>query len=154
MSDDARTRLLETIHRTIPLSRAMGFDIVELGPHGICVEAPLEPNVNIHGTGFAGSLYALGALTAWAMGTHLIENAQLDAELVIARAEINYRQPVTGRIRCTARPADSAAASFTRELVANGRSRLPIEVSIADGAALVAAQLHARLTQPRDSLPG
>ena len=89
------------IHRTIPLSAAMGYEIVKLDEARIVVEAPLEPNINIHGTGFAGSLYTLGVLSAWALCNHVIDAAGLDAELVIAEANIRYRAPVRGRIRCS-----------------------------------------------------
>ena len=69
--------LEEMIHRGIPLSQAMGYRITELADTRICVAAPLAPNRNVHETGFAGSLYALGILTAWGLCTHVVARAVL-----------------------------------------------------------------------------
>ena len=65
--NDAAAALEQRIHAGIPLSRSVQFHIAELDGQSIRVAAPLAPNINVHGTGFAGSLYALGILTAWAM---------------------------------------------------------------------------------------
>mgnify|MGYP006388543281 CR=1 FL=1 len=54
------------LHREIPLSAAIGVRVEVAGPGGVVLAAPLEPNVNHRGTAFAGSISALGMLTAWA----------------------------------------------------------------------------------------
>lgn len=137
---------LETrIHAGIPLSRAMQFHIAALEEHAIRVEAPLDPNINVHGTGFAGSLYALGILTAWGMGAHLIALAGHAAELVVAEASIRYRVPVTGDIVCACRVDPVLAQVFSTRLQSHGRARLALEVAIGDpAAATIQAQMHAR----------
>ena len=96
MSTAEALELQRLIRATIPLSEAMGYRITELSDTRIRVEAPPEPNINIHGTGFAGSLYALGILTAWGLCSHVVTAAGLDAELVVAEANIRYRAPVRG----------------------------------------------------------
>ena len=130
------------IHRTIPLSAAMGYEIVELDEARIVVEAPLQPNINIHGTGFAGSLYSLGVLSAWALCNHVIDDAGLDAELVVADAAIRYRAPVRGRIRCCCRLNSNQIQGFVSGLRARGRARIQVEVDIGEEPA---AQIHATL---------
>ena len=138
------TDLQHRIHEAIPLSRAMGFRITELGDTRIAVEAPLGPNINVHDTGFAGSLYALGILAAWGLAAHLIDRAGLTAELVVAEANIRYRAPVQTDISCRCGTDDAAAAAFVGDLAARGRARLALEVVIGDGpAAVIAAQMHA-----------
>ncbi|MCB1725190.1 MAG: YiiD C-terminal domain-containing protein [Chromatiaceae bacterium] len=133
------------IHSGIPLSRAMRFRICSLDGHAIRVEAPLEPNINVHGTGFAGSLYALGILTAWAMTAHVIARAGLDAELVVASATIRYRAPVTGDITCACDVEVPAAAAFVAALGGRGRARLALRVQIGAGpAAEIEAHMHAQ----------
>jgi len=82
--NDAAFDLQRRIHAGIPLSRAINFWVTTLGDTVIEVEAPLAPNINVHGTGFAGSLYALGILTAWGLCSHLIHQAELAADLVEA----------------------------------------------------------------------
>jgi len=138
------TDLQHKIHRAIPLSQTMGYRIAELGDTRIAVEAPLGPNINIHGTGFAGSLYALGILAAWGLCAHLIARAGLEAELVVAEATIRYRAPVRSDIRCHCALSDAAAAAFVNDLAANGRARTTLEVTIGEGpAALIQAVMHA-----------
>lgn len=136
--------LQRRIHEAIPLSAAMGYRITELGDTRITVEAPLGPNVNIHGSGFAGSLYALGILTAWALCAHLIERAGLKADLVVAEAGIRYRAPVRRDVVCHCTLTAEAADTFIRDLAGTGRSRATLEVAIGEGpAAVIQALMHA-----------
>lgn len=141
------TDLQHRIHRFIPLSQAMGLRVTELGDTRITVEAPLAPNLNIHGTGFAGSLYAVAILAAWGLCTHLIDRAGLKADLVVAGASIRYRAPVQGDIVCHCAITEDAARTFVGDLAANGRARCSLEVTIGGGpAALLEASMHARRT--------
>ena len=61
----------------------------------------IEPNINIRSTGCAGSIYSLGVLTGWALCTHIMDELGIEAELVVARAEIRYRAPVNGELECS-----------------------------------------------------
>ena len=144
MNIAAATDLQAKIHRAIPLSQSMGYRITELADTRIGVAAPLAPNRNIHGTGFAGSLYALGILTAWGLCAHVIARAGLDADLVVAEATIRYRAPVRGDIVCRCSLTDEAVHSFVAELVAKGRARTTLDVAIGDGpAAMIEAAMYA-----------
>jgi thioesterase domain-containing protein len=134
--------LQEIIHQTIPLGEAMGFKILELSSSNIITEGPLEPNVNIHGTGFAGSIYSLATLSAWALVTHAIAEQGLEAELVIARADIKYRAPVQGTIHCECRLSKNQLQKFFDGLVKKNHARLEAEVNVGK---LPEAQLHSTL---------
>ena len=79
----AAEALTKKIHEAIPLSRAMQFSIDLMDQDSIHVSAPLEPNVNIHGTGFAGSIYSLAVLTGWSLCTHIMDELVMDGELVV-----------------------------------------------------------------------
>jgi thioesterase domain-containing protein len=138
----AATELQDKIHRNIPMSQAMGFRITELTDRRISVAAPLAPNRNIHGTGFAGSLYGLGMLAAWGLCAHIIARAGLDADLVVVEATIRYRAPVRGDIACHCSITDDAAQAFIDDLAAKRRARIALEVAIGDGPAAV---LHAMM---------
>lgn len=143
--NDAATALERRIHEGIPLSRAMHYRITLLHDTRIRVEAPLAPNVNVHGTGFAGSLYALGILTAWALCAHLIDRAMIDADLVVAAADIRYRAPIRDDIRCDCTVSAHEAEDFVRQLRQDGRARLAVTVRVGEGpAAQIEAQMHAR----------
>lgn len=141
------TDLQHRIHGAIPLSQAMGYRITELADTAITVEAPLGPNINIHGSGFAGSLYALGILAAWGLCAHLLDRASLSADLVVAEATIRYRSPVRSDIVCHCAVTEAAAEKFIGDLAGRGRSRLSLEVTIGEGpAATIEAVMHASRT--------
>jgi thioesterase domain-containing protein len=147
MDSNAAIELEAKIHRGIPLSQAMGFRITRLREQEISVSAPLTPNRNIHGTGFAGSLYGLGILTAWGLCAQIIARAGLDGDLVVAEASIRYRAPVRGEITCHCSIADDAARAFLDDLAARRRARVSLEVAIGEGpAAVISARMHASRT--------
>ena len=129
---DAAAALQEKIRTAIPLSAAMQFTIESLDTGAIRVSAPLPPNVNIHGTGFAGSIYSLAVLTGWALATHILEDAALDADLVVAKGEIRYRAPVTGDLYCATDVDAAARDSFLRDTRARGKGILQLEISVGD----------------------
>ena len=136
---DAATALTQKIRDHIPLSQAMQFSIDELGLDSIRVSAPLEPNINIHGTGFAGSLYSIGILTGWALATHVMDELEMKAELVVGKAEIRYRAPVTSALTCVCSCNDEQRQQFMHGVQESGKGRLDLEIVIGDGQALIQA---------------
>ena len=62
---DLCTDLQAIWYQQIPLSKAMDMRIVDFADNTLTCCASLAPNVNVHGTAFAGSLYAVQALTGW-----------------------------------------------------------------------------------------
>ena len=118
------------IRSTIPLSEAMKFEIVELDDNSIQVRAPLSPNVNIHGTGFAGSIYSLAVLTGWAMCMHILTSEKIDGDLVVGKAEIKYRSAVTGDIDCRCVINESVRLSFIERIAASGKAKVELEVVV------------------------
>lgn len=131
MSISAR-ELQEKIRLNIPLSENMQFEIVELDEDSIHVQAPLAPNVNIHGTGFAGSIYSLAVLAGWAKCTQILSVNKIDAELVVARAEIKYRRAVTGDIDCRCSVDELERQAFIEEFENRGKSKLELTVIVGD----------------------
>ena len=129
---DPRTDLQNRIRSTIPISEAMQFSIEELDPLSIMVRAPLAPNVNIHGTGFAGSIYSIALLAGWGLSTHIMDQLGMDGELVIRRAEIKYRAPVTGPIECRAVVSDAERREFQDSFYDTGKGRLSLTIEIGD----------------------
>jgi thioesterase domain-containing protein len=126
------TSLQQKIRRSIPLSETMQFEIEQLSSHSITVMAPLAPNINIHGTGFAGSIYSLGILTGWALTTHIMSLTGMQASLVVARAEIKYRSPVTADIKCFASVSESASKEFYDNFKAGSNSPLQLCIDIGE----------------------
>ena len=128
----AATELTLKIRDAIPLSESMQFSIDRLDLDEIRVSAPLAPNINIHGTGFAGSIYSLAVLTGWALCTHIIDELELDAELVVGRAEIAYRAPVRADLECYCSTDANVREAFLQEYRTRGKGRLKLEVTVGD----------------------
>lgn len=130
---NAARALQDRIRATIPLADAMQFSITELDVDRIRVGAPLKPNVNIHGTGFAGSLYSIAVLTGWALCMHLIDHFGLDAELVVGKGEIRYRAPVRGPIECRTACSGAERDAFVAGVRDAGKGKMRLEITVGDG---------------------
>ena len=124
--------LQQQIRQAIPLSDAMQFRIDALSMESILVSAPLSPNLNIHGTGFAGSIYSVAVLAGWALCTHILGEYGVDAELVVAKAEIRYRSPVTGDLQCKTCAGAAARESFIKGVRDRGKAVLLLDVEVGD----------------------
>ncbi len=128
----AAADLTSKIREAIPLSESMQFSIDRLDTGGIRVSAPLTPNINIHGTGFAGSIYSVAVLTGWALCTHIIDDSNIDADLVVGRAEISYRAPVTGNIDCHCDINDQQREAFLQTFHERGKAKLVLDIGVGD----------------------
>jgi len=126
--------LQEKIRSTIPLSEAMQFEIVSLDQNSILVHAPLSPNVNIHGTGFAGSIYSLAVLTGWAMCMHVLTRENIKGQLVVGKAEIKYRSAVTGDIDCRCVIDEQIRQSFVERITTTGKAKVALEIVVGSEA--------------------
>jgi len=128
-ADDAPCRHLEELWaRSIPLTQAMGLRVVDHEPGCLELEAALEPNVNVHGTGFAGSVYAVAALAGWGLLYLELRRRELDAAIVIARGQMDYTLPVDGDFRALAELGEHADAFKT--LRERGKARLELSASV------------------------
>lgn len=124
--------LEQKIRAAIPLSDAMQFSIDRLDLDEILVSAPLEPNVNIHGTGFAGSIYAVAVLSGWALCRHIMETLEMDGDLVVAKGEIAYRAPITSAMECICRVDTEARENFVKGFTQLGKGKLELKIEVGD----------------------
>lgn len=88
-------QLQQTWHQTIPLSQFMQLQIKTFDGFSLCCTAPMAPNINLHQTMFAGSIYTLATLTGWGMLHLQLQSLGLSGALVLADASIQYLSPVT-----------------------------------------------------------
>ena len=132
-------QLQTTLHREIPITRAIALVVRAYDGTRLTVAAPLAPNVNVHGTGFAGSLYSVAALCGWGMMYLQLIEADIDGSIVIADADIKYLSPEHGELvaRCdlASHPDFAAAIAALRQ---DGKARFALDVSIGDVTAPVA----------------
>jgi len=127
---DYIVNLQEKIQSNIPLSEAMQFTIVELDSCSILVRAPLQPNVNIHGTGFAGSIYSVAVLAGWALCTHIMELNQMAGDLVVAGAKIKYHSAINGDIECQGEITEVDRDAFCSSYKKLGKSKLELTINV------------------------
>ena len=124
------SELESTWRLEIPLTSAMGIQVVGYGEGTLRVRAPLEENRNVHGTAFAGSLFSVCVLTGWGAAWLALRLAGLEGQIVVADSRIGYRRAVTGEIACACRPDPDGLERSLADLRASGRMRLPLVCTI------------------------
>lgn len=146
----------QLIHDSIPLAAAMKLRVLELSANAIRMEAPVaQANINVHGTAFAGSIYSTCALSAWGLVHNRLHRENISAEVVLAHAEISYRQPIKATIRSTCRLDEEAWHEFQLRLLKKGRARIELQIIVEEAEEIMAtmtARIAARvsLQQPVD----
>ena len=131
---DLCTDLQAIWYQQIPLSKAMDMRIVDFADNALTCCASLAPNVNVHGTAFAGSLYAVQALTGWGMMHLQLQLHELDASIVIANGQIDYAKPVAEEIVVSCSFAGQEAAMDNLQKSGKGRFQLTSKVQLSDGS--------------------
>eukprot|EP00669_Euglena_mutabilis_P000826 TRINITY_DN11071_c0_g1_i1.p1 TRINITY_DN11071_c0_g1~~TRINITY_DN11071_c0_g1_i1.p1 ORF type:complete len:185 (-),score=15.95 TRINITY_DN11071_c0_g1_i1:63-539(-) len=143
------------VHSGIPLSLGMQLRIQKLTqrPFHIVVSAPLAPNVNVHDTAFAGSLYSLGTLAAWSLVGYFLKVTfpAVCVTHVVREATIRYLEPVQSDIICSCDIPDTDLEIFEGHLRQNGKARLTARVTIPGSngdspAVVLEAHFSARVT--------
>ncbi|MGB1111347.1 MAG: YiiD C-terminal domain-containing protein [Gammaproteobacteria bacterium] len=137
--------LEQTIRETIPMARYMDFEVTSLEALRMETSAPLAPNINIHGTAFAGALYTLGALTAWGMLQSRLPDG---AVLVMMEGNIRYRRPVTGALLAACALDSTETEVFLSKLDEERKARMTVHVLIGDPtkpAATFTGLMHASI---------
>lgn len=130
---DLVAELEATWYGKIPITKAMQARVQSFDGNVLVVEAALEPNINLHGTAFAGSLYTVCALTGWSM-VHLQTKLRgAEGSIVLASGHIDYFKPVKENLVATCVFGDQDAA-FAR-LNETGKARFPLIASIPSGGA-------------------
>jgi thioesterase domain-containing protein len=131
---DALCRELERVwHTEIPISAAMQIHVVGFSGNRLEVRAALAPNVNVHGTAFAGSLYAIAALCGWGATWATLRTRALDGHIVIADGRIGYHRPVSETIVATCVFDPAAQQEGFARLHSTGKGRFPLVTHIGTG---------------------
>ena len=93
--------LQATWYEKIPVTNALGVRIASFDGIALIVEADFDANINLHGTAFAGSLYAVNALCGWSMVHLQLTLADLPGSIVLVEGNIRYAAPVRESIVAT-----------------------------------------------------
>ncbi len=134
-------------HTRIPISKAMGIQATGYDGETLRARAGLAENVNVHGTAFAGSLYAIAALCGWGITWLKLREAGLDGSIVIASGHIDYARPVAGDIEVACRFDADAQLAAMAKLRDTGKCRFELSVEIGAGAALFNGNYAVRLEE-------
>lgn len=123
--------LQQRIYNKIPITKHIGFKIDNYEETSITASAPLEVNKNDKGTGFAGSLYSVLALSGWAFVTQKLEDEKIDAEAVVYSGNITYHKPVTNNFTaiCTLPSIDEWLA-FKERLMKRKNAKIVLPIKI------------------------
>ena len=128
--------LTRKLWRTIPMSRHMRLECSTFShadDEELTLASPLEANINIHGTAFAGSIYSVAVLAGWAWTEeHVGRSPGSDATSVVVRlATIRYKAPLREDFLCVAQPPPAAElATFDAELARSGKATLNVAVHV------------------------
>ncbi len=124
-------------HAEIPISAAMGIRVHHFDGRQLDVTADLQPNLNVHGTAFGGSLFSVAALCGWGQVHLQLDAAGLEGSIVFVEGRIRCLQPVRDAMlaRCIWHPE---AAEQLVALRQNGRARCHLDVQIESAGALAA----------------
>ena len=128
--------LTHYLRHNIPLAAAMDVAVTKAGVDGVVLEAPLLPNINVHGTFFGGSAATLCLLAGWSALFLRLQAEGAEVDLVIQRTEMDYLAPVSG-------PASAAAAideehwpGFLATLSRRGRARITVHARLLANAVI------------------
>lgn len=154
MHDTFSTRRLQRLLQDhIPLAREMGAEVQRWTGDVLELTAPLEPNLNHHGTFFGGSASALGILAGWSLVHLACLEAGLDAEVVIQRVAMRYSAPAPGPVSARSfRPGPAAWRRFRSGYERHGLARLRVHVEL-DCGGLRIANLEASYAVVRSADP-
>jgi thioesterase domain-containing protein len=139
-AEELQARVQRYLYQYIPLSAAMGVEVRTASVGHVKLAAPLRPNVNHTETVFGGSAAALATLSAWTLLHLRLEEAQLDARLVIQRSRMEYEKPIPGDFEAVCDFGDDGVwARFLETLERRGRARLTLAAHLVHAKARVAS---------------
>jgi thioesterase domain-containing protein len=108
--------------------------VLECGPRGVRLAAPIEPNLNHRATAFGGSVAALAILAGWALVHLRLQSRGVRARSVIQESSVRYDAPIHGAFEAVAASAtEEAWARFDRTLARRGKARIRIAVIVQCG---------------------
>lgn len=124
--------LEEKLHKQIPLTKYMQLNVKAIEDEKLITTAPLEPNINDKGTGFAGSLSTLVTISAWSSCFLKVEELGFpNAMIAIIKSDTAYRAPVTKELTCkTDIPNEEDIKTLEKKLKNKGSASIKIKSQI------------------------
>lgn len=139
---DSRCKILEELFYTrIPLTKSLGLRVTQYADGNLLVlAAPLKPNINIHGTAFAGSVYSVAALAGWGLLYLKLTDENLSGDIVIVKGGIVYSIPVRDKIEARCRFSDQSQFKRFRDTFSKkGKARIHLRSEVLSGSVVAAS---------------
>lgn len=93
--------LQKYLNERIPVSRAMGVEVLEAGLKQVVIRAPLAPNINHMNTAFGGSVSAVAMLSAWSLLYVRLVNEDIKSHIVIHKTAVTFERPIVDTFTST-----------------------------------------------------
>ena len=131
------------LHRQIPMSEALGIEVIRAERSGVTLSAPLAPNINHRETVFGGSMVSVAILSCWALVWVRLQSEATGSRIVIHRSEMEYSAPIDGSFRAMALPPpDPLWERFLETSRRKGRSRIHVAGVVEASDGKVAGVFH------------
>ena len=123
--------LQDVLNSEIPLTKAIGVEVVEYTENGLTICAPLENNINHKCTAFGGSLYSVSVLTGWGLIYLLLKKYNLAGHIVIQESNTKFIKPVNSTItsKCSFN-SNEHYDKFIKMYKRKGKARITLESHI------------------------
>jgi len=119
--------LQKYLHERIPISKAMGVEVVEATINGVVLSAPLLPNINHKKTVFGGSASAVAMLSSWALIYIRLNNENINNQIVIHKSTMTFERPIVDIFTASSIPcAPSVWLKFINTLKQKNRARIKL----------------------------
>lgn len=116
------------LHKHIPLSKAMGVEVLEATLDIVKLFAPLSPNINHRDTVFGGSASSVAILSAWSLLYLRLKNENIKSRIVIQRSMMDYKCPITDMFTASSvAPDPEAWSKFVATLRRKSRARVKVK---------------------------
>ncbi len=123
----------------LPITQPLGITVESVDGGRVILRLPLEPNRNVQGTMFAGSLSAAATLSGWAVAWLALRRSALRATLVIQDSALDFLRPVTADCLLVCERADPASEARVLEACRRpGRGRVALSAQTIVGKATAA----------------
>mmetsp|Transcript_15012 Transcript_15012/g.23389 ORF Transcript_15012/g.23389 Transcript_15012/m.23389 type:complete len:203 (-) Transcript_15012:2164-2772(-) len=108
----------------------LGIRVQECNEQSLSLSAPLELNHNVHGTAFAGSLYAVAVLCSYYLGRAWVrrQDGLHEYQLVAKSGSIQYQRPLTDEyiVAQSILPSLEELNLFQKKLLETGKAAIEI----------------------------
>lgn len=122
--------IIKYLHTHIPISAAMGVELVSESAEQITLSAPFAPNINHQNTVFGGSIASVATLAAWTMIYVRLRRENLQGDLVVQRSSLDYLLPMRDVFTATCEMDEAAWLKFTTIFAKRRKGRLHMSSNV------------------------